>query len=212
MPAKRPVTLRLPAVVITQQCVHCCHNRYHECYTDHGKLQLVMEWADGGDLDSLIQRHAKARTYMSEDQVLGYFVQLITALGHVHAVGIMHRDIKANNVFMTSQGLLKLGDFGISKVVDVLGTTSNSGSGGKGTSTGTSSSGLSVQPSRGVWAHSFVGTPNYLAPEMVACEGYGFKADIWAAGCVLYEMAALKPAFRVSSCSPMGGGVQVLPM
>lgn len=40
-----------------------------------------------------------------------------------------------------------------------------------------------------------------LAPEMVACEGYGFKADIWAAGCVLYEMAALKPAFRVSATS-----------
>lgn len=86
------------------------------------------------------------------------------------------------------------------QVVDAPTTTSNSGSGGKTPapdSTGTSSSG-SVYPSRGVWAHSFVGTPNYLAPEMVACEGYGFKADIWAAGCVLYEMAALKPAFRVS--------------
>lgn len=43
--------------------------------------------------------------------------------------------------------------------------------------------------------------PADLAPEMVACEGYGFKADIWAAGCVLYEMAALKPAFRVSATS-----------
>jgi serine/threonine protein kinase len=82
--------------------------------------------------------------------------------------------------------------------------TSSSGSGnrtsnsGAGSRTTTSSTGAAVHPTRGVWAHSFVGTPNYLAPEMVACEGYGFKADMWAAGCVLYEMAALKPAFRVS--------------
>lgn len=64
--------------------------RYHECFADGDKgqrsLQLVMEWADGGDLESVIQRHAKARTYMSEDQILGYFVQLISALSHVHAV------------------------------------------------------------------------------------------------------------------------------
>lgn len=96
---------------------HCVSvHRYHECFADSGKLQLVMEWADGGDLASVIERHAKAKTYMPEDQVLGYFVQLIAALAHVHGVGIMHRDIKTNNVFMTSQGLLKLGDFGISKV------------------------------------------------------------------------------------------------
>lgn len=75
-----------------------------------------MQWADGGDLDSLIQRHVKSRTYMPEDTVLGYFVQLVAALAHVHAVGIMHRDVKSSNCFLTTQGLLLLGDFGISKV------------------------------------------------------------------------------------------------
>lgn len=95
--------------------------RYLECFADtSGKLQLVMEWADGGDLDSLIQRHAKARTCMAEDQVLGYFVQMIAALAHVHALGIMHRDIKTSNIFLTSRGLLQIGDFGVSKVREPL--------------------------------------------------------------------------------------------
>lgn len=77
-----------PAGVVSHYRSVSC--RYHECFADGDKgqrsLQLVMEWADGGDLESVIQRHAKARTYMSEDQILGYFVQLISALSHVHAV------------------------------------------------------------------------------------------------------------------------------
>jgi len=158
-------TLNVHVYGVARACCSVCF-RYLECFADNGKLQLVMEWADGGDLDSLIQRHVKARTYMSEEQLLGYFVQLVAALAHVHGLGIMHRDVKSNNIFLTSQGMLKLGDFGISKVVDAPGTSSNSGSGGKGNSTGTSSSGISIHPSRGVLAHSFVGTPNC---ESVTC-------------------------------------------
>ena len=59
-----------------------------------------------------------AREPFTEEQILQWLVQLALALHHVHERGILHRDLKAQNVFITSTGLLKLGDFGISKVVD----------------------------------------------------------------------------------------------
>lgn len=75
-----------------------------------------MDWADGGDMQHLLQQHAKAGTRLPEGQLLAYFVQLVAALAHIHGAGVIHRDLKTSNIFLTSQGLLKLGDFGIAKV------------------------------------------------------------------------------------------------
>eukprot|EP00775_Hariotina_reticulata_P012071 gene12071-12212_t len=173
--------------------------RYHDCFSDGSKLYIVMEWADGGDLQGLLQKHMKAGTVMTEEQLLGYFVQVVLALSFIHARGVMHRDLKCSNIFIHNQKLLKLGDFGLVKVLDApAGPYSSSGSlaGAILSSSGLGTAAAMVSQNAGLMAQSFVGTPNYLAPEVVNCEPYNLKADCWALGCVLYEMAALKPAFK----------------
>jgi NIMA (never in mitosis gene a)-related kinase len=152
--------------------------RFREVYkTKKGKLCIVMDYADGGDLQSKIKERAKQKdpsgrlNFWSEDELLNLFTQICLAMKHVHDKKILHRDLKSQNIFMTKRGLVKLGDFGIARV-------------------------LSNTRSR---AKTVVGTPYYLSPEIIKSESYNFKSDIWSLGVLLYEMAALQPPFNAQS-------------
>ena len=117
-------------------------------------------------LESL--RNGADTKYLPEETVAHLFAQIVVALDYVHSRSILHRDLKSQNIFLTSSvDHVKIGDFGISKILS----------------------------SRSK-AHSLVGTPCYISPEL--CEGkpYGPKSDVWSLGCLLYEMAALKRAFE----------------
>ena len=87
---------------------------------------------------------------------------------HVHDRKILHRDIKCQNVFLTKQGIIKLGDFGIARVLRHTNEVSR----------------------------SMVGTPYYLSPEIIEGRPYSFKSDVWSLGVMLYELCALKPPFE----------------
>eukprot|EP00667_Euglena_gracilis_P005140 EG_transcript_5168 len=146
-------------------------------YLDHfvcpeGYLNIVMEYCPGGDLNHLImeQRKGGPDNYFREDQVLYMSFQLLQALKYVHGIKILHRDLKPGNVLLGSQGRIKVCDFGISKRL-----------------------------AETVHAVTVVGTPFYLAPEICESKPYGSAGDIWAAGCVIYELAALRRAFDASN-------------
>lgn len=132
-------------------------------------LNIVTDYADGGDLNSKIK--GQKGKHFSENQILDWFTQICLALKHIHDKKILHRDLKSQNIFMTENGMIKLGDFGIAKCLEYT------------------------------WqkAMTVVGTPYYLSPEIVNNKPYSFKSDIWSLGVLLYEMAALKMPFDATS-------------
>jgi NIMA (never in mitosis gene a)-related kinase len=137
--------------------------------TKNGKLCIVMEYADGGDLQKKI-KDQRGKLFQ-EVQIIDWLVQLCLSLKHVHDRKILHRDIKCQNVFLTKDDIVKLGDFGIARV---LGNTREN-------------------------ARTMVGTPYYLSPEIVENKPYNFKSDVWSLGVLLYELCTLKPPFDASS-------------
>ena len=155
---------------VLEQLDHPNIIRFREVYkTKKNKLCIVMDYADGGDLASKIK--SQRSTPFPEDFILSVFVQLCLALKHVHDRKVIHRDLKPQNVFLMQSGNVKLGDFGIAKVLS-----------------------RTVEQ-----AKTLVGTPYYLSPEVVESQPYSFMSDVWSLGAILYEMCALRPPFMADS-------------
>jgi len=140
-------------------------------------LCLVTQYGRRGDLAGLIKRRRLMRMPLEEGVIWRYLLQLLIGLEYLHYHGVIHRDVKAMNVFLNGEGDLMMGDFGIAKI---LPTWAVGGTGGRG--------GGSV-------ADTVIGTPLYLSPEMILSKKYGFKVDVWSLGCMLWEMMTLEKAF-----------------
>lgn len=143
--------------------------QYKESFEENGSLYIVMDYCEGGDLFKRI--NAQKGALFQEDQILDWFVQICLALKHVHDRKILHRDIKSQNIFLTKDGTVQLGDFGIARVLN----------------------------STVELARTCIGTPYYLSPEICENKPYNNKSDIWALGCVLYELCTLKHAFEAGN-------------
>jgi len=140
------------------------HMRQHGVPT----ICIVMEYADAGDLHETIRKYREEKKKnFPEDTVRNWLVQILFALQYLHKNSILHRDLKTQNIFMTSNRLLKIGDFGISKTLSHVND----------------------------FATTAIGTPQNLSPEIIKQQKYDYKTDIWGLGCVLYEICSLNPPF-----------------
>ncbi|CAI2364136.1 unnamed protein product [Moneuplotes crassus] len=140
--------------------------KLHTSFVDSEYLYMVMEYADGGDLLSLIKKQKDAGKFFSEKCIWNFARQILLGILHLHANDIIHRDLKSQNV-MIKDGVLKIGDLGESKFLNKMDYLS-----GKA-----------------------VGTPMYLSPEVIKHENYDHRVDVWGFGCIIYHLTALKPPF-----------------
>lgn len=133
------------------------------------KLYLVLDFINGGHLFFQLYR---AGTF-DEPQARLYTAELVIALAHLHSLGFVHRDLKPENVLLDNEGHIKVTDFGLAK-----GNMSD------------------AEEQR---SNSFIGTMEYMAPEVVAGRGHGKAVDWWSVGILLYEMLCGMPPFRAKS-------------
>ena len=134
-------------------------------------VNIVTEYADGGDLSEKIKEKKNKNNNFTESEILDYFTQICLAIKHIHEKKIIHRDLKSGNIFLMKNGLVKLGDFGIAKRFQ---KTMDK-------------------------AKTFIGTPYYLSPEIINGKPYDSKSDIWSLGVLLYEMMTFKMPFNANS-------------
>nr|XP_036233281.1 serine/threonine-protein kinase Nek8 isoform X2 [Bactrocera oleae] len=136
-------------------------------------LLIEMEYADRGTLAQVIADRLM-KDYFPERYIVAVFEQISSAINYMHSENILHRDLKTANVFLNKRGIVKIGDFGISKIMNTK-----------------------------VLAQTVLGTPYYFSPEMCEGKEYDHKSDIWALGCILGEMCCLKKSFAASNLSQL---------
>ncbi|CAD8118737.1 unnamed protein product [Paramecium sonneborni] len=135
--------------------------KYYNSFVQIDQLCILMEFAENYDL--------QIYTKSNPSNILNWFTQLCQAVQYLHQMNIVHKDIKLKNVFLTKDGIIKLGDFSISKKLDTS---------------------LNLTQ---------LGTPYYLSPEICESKPYNTKSDIWQLGCFLYELCTKKKPFQGDS-------------
>lgn len=144
--------------------------RFYYSIIGNHNLYIVMEYMPGGDLYSVLHEVGRFR----EKDARIYTVQVVAALEFLRQNNIIHRDLKPDNILVSREGRLKLADFGLSfyGMVDRSVTTEH------------------------LESPKAVGTPDYMAPEIIWQQRHSFSADYWSLGCIIYEFLVCTPPFH----------------
>ena len=141
--------------------------RYKEAFFEPSNcLNIVIEYAGDGDLSQKVNMNKKYHKRFDENTIWDWVIQLIIGIYYLHISNCIHRDLKCANIFLKKNGRIKIGDLGVSKFL------------------------------KKDFAETIIGTPLYIAPEMLKDLPYDYKVDIWSLGCIVYELCALEPPFN----------------
>ncbi|XP_029359695.1 serine/threonine-protein kinase Nek10 [Echeneis naucrates] len=157
--------------IIKEQMTHPNIVKYYKTFLEGDKLYIVMELIEGVPLAEHFNSLKEKQQQFTEDRIWNIFIQMCLALRYLHKEKrIVHRDLTPNNIMLGEKDKVTITDFGLAK-----------------------------QKQENSKLTSVVGTILYSCPEVVKNEPYGEKADIWALGCILYQMATLQPPFYSSN-------------
>ena len=152
--------------------------KYYASFLENESLCIIMEYAELGDLYTLIKHYKRHQKYFDEILLWRISYEILTGLEYLHSNNIIHRDIKCLNLFLSKDHHVKIGDLGVSTISALGG----------------------MHCTR-------VGTPLYLSPELVKQIPYDYKTDIWSFGCSLYHLASLEPPFTGNNLIVLGNNI-----
>ena len=144
--------------------------KYYDSYEENNTLNIVMEYCQNGDLSSFINDCKKKNKILPENQIWQFFIEMSLGLSYMHYHKILHRDLKTLNIFLTKNLDVKIGDLGVAKILQNT-----------------------------LHAYTFIGTPFYLSPEICEEKPYNEKSDVWALGCILYELCTFKHPYNAKN-------------
>lgn len=163
--------ISLNEVRVLKKCNHPNIIKFKEVFITKKpikKLHLITEYANEGDLEKKLKLQKQKNEYFSEKQIINWLIQTCLALKYIHKLHVIHRDIKPSNIFLTKNGIIKIGDFGISKIL--------------------------MKNHKKTKAH--IGTPIYMAPEVINSESYDYEVDIWSLGITFFELMTFHVPFK----------------
>jgi NIMA (never in mitosis gene a)-related kinase len=140
--------------------------KYYQSFEEDNKLYIVMEYCPKGDLNDFIENEKKKKKKLNEDLILKLFIKMTLGLAELHKKKILHRDLKTLNIFLTNDLDIRVGDLGVAKILNNT-----------------------------YYARTYIGTPYYLSPEICQEKPYNEKSDVWALGCILYELCTYSHPF-----------------